>query len=119
MNPILIVGLGGAADSMLRFVIQRWLNANFPLGTLVVNLAGCLLIGIISAIAVKNHWIPAYRTLLMTGFCGGFTTFSAFTLESVSLLETGRYLPFTIYIFSSVVLGLLATFAGYKLMSNF
>jgi len=119
MISFLFVGLGGAAGSMLRYGMQRWLNAAFPIGTLVVNLLGCLLIGMIWAWAVKNNWSSHYRLLLMTGFCGGFTTFSAFTMESILLLENGRFLYFTIYFFCSIVLGLLATFAGYKLMNNF
>ena len=119
MISFLLVGLGGAAGSMFRYGMQRWLNAAFPIGTLVVNLLGCLLIGMIWALTIKNNLSSNYRLLLMTGFCGGFTTFSAFTTESILLLENGRFLYFTIYFFCSTVLGLLATFAGYKLMNNF
>jgi len=119
MNLILLIGIGGAAGSIARFLLQRWLNDSFPIGTLTVNIAGCFIIGILWAIAIKNNWSTNYRLFLMTGFCGGFTTFSAFTLESILLLQNSRYLFFIIYIFSSLVLGLLATFAGYKMMNNF
>ena len=118
MNTILWVGVGGAIGSMLRYLIQRQLNADFPLGTLSVNVLGCLLIGIIGAMVVKNQINEVWRLTLMAGFCGGFTTFSSFTLESLQLLQQNRYLFFTVYTISNVVIGLLATFAGYKIFSN-
>ncbi|MBC7828979.1 MAG: CrcB family protein, partial [Chitinophagaceae bacterium] len=73
----------------------------------------CFLIGIFFGIATKNEFLPpAFRLLLMTGFCGGFTTFSAFTLEGMQLLNEQRFLIFTLYIAFSVVFGLIATFTG-------
>ena len=118
MNPVILVGIGGAAGSVLRYLLQRQFNADFPLGTLSVNLAGCLLIGILWALVVKNELNDTWRIALMAGFCGGFTTFSSFTLESLQLLQTSRYLFFAVYTISNVLIGLLATFAGYKIFSN-
>lgn len=111
-----LVGLGGAAGSMLRFAGQKLLPAqSFPYGTFAVNITGCLLIGIFWALFQKGLLHTEGRLLLMTGLCGGFTTFSAFTLESIQLLQSGRIIPFILYLTTSLTLGLLATFCGYKL----
>lgn len=118
MNAIIWVGIGGAVGSILRYLLQRQFNADFPLGTLSVNILGCLLIGILWALVVKNELSNTWRLALMAGFCGGFTTFSSYTLESLQLLQNNRYLFFAVYTISNVVIGLLATFAGYKIFSN-
>ena len=115
MQSLILVGIGGAAGSMLRFLCQRWGNLSFPYGTLGVNLAGCFLIGIFWGMALRNSLDGNLRLLLMTGFCGGFTTFSAFTQESLQLLQQQRVLHFFVYLGLSITAGLLATFAGYKL----
>jgi CrcB protein len=113
---ILLVGLGGAAGSILRYLLQRSLNATFPYGTLLVNIAGCLLIGLLWGIFTR-HIDEQKRLLLVTGFCGGFTTFSTFTYEGVQMLMENRWMIFVLYTFLSVVAGLLATYVGYKLTS--
>lgn len=113
---VAVVALGGAAGSVLRYGIQKAFNASFPSGTLLVNIAGCFLIGILWAVSVKGL-DEQKRLLLMTGFCGGFTTFSAFTLEGVQMMATGRWAPFFLYTISSVGCGLLATYLGYKIFS--
>lgn len=120
-KEILLVGLGGGAGSIARFLCHRGVNAfyphAFPFGTMVVNVAGCLLIGIIFGLFEKGTFIkPEWRLLLATGFCGGFTTFSAFAAENVQLLKDGRMLYFLIYTVASVVLGIVATFAGMNLL---
>jgi fluoride exporter len=118
MKQILLVGLGGAAGSMLRYIIQRYTNVpGLPYGTLLVNLAGCFLIGLFWGLLSKNSITQANAVLLMSGFCGGFTTFSAFTYEGVQMMQDNRWLLLTSYIAASVVGGLFATFAGYKLTS--
>ena len=118
MQSFLLIGLGGAVGSILRYLIQRQWNADFPLGTLSVNIIGCLLIGIIWALVSRHQINTLWQLTLITGFCGGFTTFSSFTLYSLFLLQNNRYLFFFVYTISNVVLGLLSTFAGYKIFSN-
>lgn len=119
MMPLLWVGLGGAAGSILRYLCQRQLNENaFPYGTLLVNLAGCLLIGILAGLIHKNMMSESSRLLLISGFCGGFTTFSSFTLEGNQLLSQEKIISFALYTGISVVGGLLLTFLGYKIFSS-
>jgi CrcB protein len=117
MKAWLFVALGGAAGSLLRYGVQRLLPSHsFPTNTFAVNLAGCLLIGVLWAMVQKGSLGTGGRLLLMTGFCGGFTTFSAFSLEGMQLLQTGRWAQYFFYVLLSVALGLLATFIGYKLL---
>jgi len=119
IKNILLVALGGGLGSVARYLCQRWFAFNypqhFPWGTFSVNIAGCLLIGIFWGLAFKSfsdneHW----KLFLMTGLCGGFTTFSAFTLEGIALLKEQRMALFFSYVIGSVTLGLLATWAGMK-----
>jgi CrcB protein len=121
IKNILLVGLGGSIGSILRYVCQRWFSLNyphhFPWGTFVVNISGCLLIGIFWGLSFKSFTTNEnWKLFLMTGLCGGFTTFSAFTLESIGLLKDQRPGYFFSYVIGSVVLGLLATYAGMKLI---
>lgn len=114
---ILIVGLGGSAGSILRYLCQKWMNGsyqhNFPLATFLVNISGCFLIGILYALGEKGNFLsPQTRLLLVTGFCGGFTTFSTFAFENMNLLRIGDNLYFLLYAVGSVVLGIAAVFVG-------
>ena len=120
IKSYLIVGLGGAAGSMLRYAVQRLLSiqnaAAFPTATLLVNILGCFLIGLLAGIVSRSlAWNEEMKLLLMTGFCGGFTTFSAFTLEGIGLLKENKTSLFIIYLTASVVGGLLATFIGIRI----
>ena len=127
IKSYLIVGLGGAAGSILRYGVQRLFSkgipsdsiqhaAAFPTGTLLVNVSGCFLIGILWSIVSRSlAWNEEMKLLLMTGFCGGFTTFSAFTLESIGLLKESKISLFVIYLTASVVGGLLATIIGIRI----
>ncbi|TCZ67345.1 fluoride efflux transporter FluC [Flaviaesturariibacter aridisoli] len=115
MKAFLWVGLGGAMGSMLRFALQYFFNVGaFPWGTLGVNLAGCLLMGLFWGLADRGSMPDSGRQLLMSGFCGGFTTLSAFSQESNALLQQQRNLSFFLYAAGTFLGGLLATFAGYK-----
>jgi len=116
-SNLLLVALGGAAGSTLRYLGQRALNTSFPYGTLLVNIAGCLLIGLLLGFFSRHDNEPR-RLLLATGFCGGFTTFSSFTFEGVQMLTDHRWLSFILYTSLSVAAGLLATYAGYKITST-
>ena len=120
LKNFLIVGFGGAIGSMLRYAVQRIFyspsHAAFPTGTLLVNLSGCFLIGILVSLLSRSlTWNEEMKLLLMTGFCGGFTTFSAFTLEGIGLLKENKTLLFIIYMVASVAGGLLATFIGMRI----
>ena len=119
-KEILLVGFGGAIGSIARHFCQKLLKHaavnEFPIGTFAVNLTGCFLIGLFFGFAGKHEGFNQnFRLLMMTGFCGGFTTFSAFTLEGMQLLTQQRFLIFTLYFAASVMLGLIVTFAGYRL----
>jgi fluoride exporter len=111
------VGIGGGLGSVLRYGISFFVGKHvplvFPLGTLLVNISGCFLIGMFYAMAAKDSAFTAdWRLFLITGICGGYTTFSTFSYDGLILLKQGATLSFMLYIFGSVVLGLLATFAG-------
>jgi len=121
IKNFLIVGLGGAAGSMLRYGVQKIFQVQtavaFPTGTLLVNIGGCFLIGILWSLVSRSlTWNDEMKLLLMTGFCGGFTTFSAFTLEGIGLLKENRTVLFVIYLTASVLGGLLATFIGIRIV---
>jgi len=120
-KSILLVGLGGGAGSIARFLCQKyiyeWYPHPFPFGTFLVNISGCFLIGIFYALAEKGNLLtPEWRILLTTGFCGGFTTFSTFAYENLNLLRNGDITYFILYIIASVILGMLATWLGIVLL---
>lgn len=120
MKNILIVGVGGFAGSILRYLISVYslsvYSRKFPFATFIVNVIGCLLIGLTYGFAERFEWMsPEMRLLIATGFCGGFTTFSAFAFENVRLLQNNEYGLFAGYVILSVVLCILATIAGIML----
>ena len=121
IKNILLVGLGGGLGSMARYACQKWVADNyaphFPWGTFAVNITGCLAIGIFWGLAFKSFAVnESWKLFLMTGLCGGFTTFSAFTLEGIGLIREQRLALFFSYVGASVVLGLLATYIGMKII---
>jgi CrcB protein len=119
MQCWLYIAVGGACGSVLRHAaqigVQRAVGHPFPVGTLLVNVVGCLLIGVVAALAGPLAWREEHRLAVMTGVLGGFTTFSAFGLETISLVDHGR-LPLAIAnVVLSVAIGLLAVYLGLRL----
>lgn len=116
-QSIFLVGLGGAFGSILRYLVGIWLKRSaqdgFPWPTLFVNLVGSVLIGIlISYFASKPQHNGYWPLLLITGLCGGFTTFSSFTLENTQLIQEGKVAMALIYITASILFGLVAVALG-------
>ncbi len=109
------MALGGALGSVARFATQvvcrTWFGIGFPWGTLVVNLLGSLLIGFCAA-AAERGW-PSLRPWILTGFLGGFTTFSSFSFENVQLLRNGQSFEFFLNIAISMVGGIALAYVGY------
>lgn len=120
IKNILLVAFGGSIGSVLRYLIslqfQSKVDTNFPINTFIVNLIGCFIIGLVAGYSTKNNWLDNGLYLLFaTGFCGGFTTFSALGLESLKLLQNGQYTTVIMYLVSSLGLGVLLTFIGWSL----
>ena len=113
---LLWIALGGAVGSVLRYLlggaVQRAAGLGFPAGTLTVNVIGGLIIGALTQHYMNTQTSPVMRVALITGFCGGFTTFSAFSIETVGLLEGGEYAKATAYIVLSVTVSIAAALAG-------
>lgn len=121
-DEILAVILGGAIGSLLRFLLSRFINEllpkNFPWGIWAVNITGCLVMGIVAALFMHKYVHSTFlRTFVMVGILGGFTTFSSFSLDSLTLFNQGQVITAYLYILSSVILCLLAVFAGYTAVS--
>lgn len=120
IKSLLLVGLGGGLGSIGRYLmsllIQKNFSLTFPLGTFLVNILGSLLIGLLIGYAGKNlPYSPDIKLLFITGFCGGFTTFSTFSAENFHLIQNGQYGTTTLYIFASITLGILAMASGWMI----
>jgi len=114
---LLWIAVGGAVGTVFRYLLGAPVTAlaggRFPLGTLVINVLGSFAIGLFSRTFLHSQTNPALRAALMVGLCGGFTTFSTFSLETVGLIDGGLYTRAATYVLLSVVLSLLATIAGF------
>jgi CrcB protein len=116
MATLFQVAAGGALGATLRFLVNatalRLFGAAFPLGTLTVNVAGSVLMGLCAALLLERSLAPQLAPFLMTGVLGGFTTFSAFSLDAIALAEQGEAVRAVIYVCLSVAVSLLGLFAG-------
>lgn len=113
---IIAVAIGGMVGAPARYLVDSLVSDRFPSempwGTATVNTAGALLFGLLTGLALGHHLGPVPKTLLGTGFCGAFTTFSTFTFETMQLLEDGRISRAALNVVGGAVIGLLAAAAG-------
>lgn len=116
MRSLIYIFIGGGVGSVFRYLIQLAINQSvitkLPLGTFVVNIIGCFLIGAFYSLSGRLNLSNEIRLLLTVGFCGGFTTFSTFSTENLNLLRENLYGTFFLYTFLSVAVGIVSVFAG-------
>ncbi len=119
-KSFLLVGLGGALGAMFRYLLSGlWKTSAFPFSTLLINIIGSLIIGVVLALNEKNQLISDnLKLFLVTGICGGFTTFSTFSAENMLMIKAGHYTMAGIYIFASVSACIIVIFAAFKLINN-
>lgn len=119
MKLILAIGTGSFIGGILRYLLSQFIQTKFlsifPFGTLTVNIVGCFFIGLVFGFSDRGNLTPEWRLFLATGLLGGFTTFSAFSNETVGMLRDGQLWYATAYISSSVIVGLVATFIGFSI----
>ena len=116
VKNFILIGVGGALGSMLRYGLSFLIRYKaFPLATLLINVMGSFVIGLAIAYCAKNIVFEYnWKLFVVVGLCGGFTTFSSFSLENLHLLQNGRYFLSALYIVSSVLSGIAAAWFGFK-----
>jgi CrcB protein len=115
---VLLIGCFGFAGTVARYglqgLVQRWSNSTFPYGTLSVNVIGSFIVAFVATLALERAVVnPTWRAAIMVGFCGGFTTYSAFAYETFELLRTGDAIRGLANVAAQLVLGLAAVWIGY------
>lgn len=119
IKKIILVAFGGALGSVFRFLISTAIKNNrLPIATFAVNMFGSFLIGCIMAIYYTKNNFEDWRLFLVTGICGGFTTFSAFSWECLQLLQQQRYVVAILYISLSFMVGIIATYIGFSCIKS-
>lgn len=121
IRNLILIGAGGCIGSICRYLSQQFVQNHYPssipLGTMLVNIGGCFIIGIVYALSAKGTMIsPEARIFLATGFCGGFTTFSSFAYENVAMVLEGEFYYTALYLLLSVIIGFGAVHAGILLI---
>ncbi|HXX13669.1 MAG TPA: fluoride efflux transporter CrcB [Candidatus Eremiobacteraceae bacterium] len=121
---ILLIALFGAIGTLARYalqgIVQIRMASTFPYGTLVINLTGCFLLGLIGQLTLNRVLVPPeWRMAIAVGFFGGYTTFSSFGWETAKMFEAGEWLRGSTYVLASVVFGLLLSVAGIRLANRF
>ncbi|MDO9375117.1 MAG: fluoride efflux transporter CrcB [Bacteroidota bacterium] len=120
LRNLLLIGLGGALGSILRYGTSLLVGSRpFPWATFIINITGSFLIGLVMAYSLKNEWFNQHwKLFLATGFCGGFTTFSTFSLENIQLLQEGKWSLFAVYSAGSLLLGIMSIWLAFKFVNS-
>ena len=117
---MLIAGVGGFFGTCGRYLTgvlgKKIFGDKYPAGTFAVNVLGCFIIGIFAGLYARHSMDYAMNALLISGFCGGFTTFSSFSHDSLSMIRAGQWAKFALYIVPTVVLGLFMVWLGMKIV---
>jgi fluoride exporter len=118
MKAIILVALGGAIGSLMRYfvalLLKNFYSGEFPWHTFTVNIIGCFFIGLVFSWSLQNISFENIRLFLMVGILGGFTTYSSFGLETFDLIKQGKIIIALAYIFTTNAVGLIAVFSGYS-----
>jgi CrcB protein len=116
LKNLLLVGFGGGVGAVMRYAISLLIKSSgFPMATFFINVVGSFILGMVMASTLNEADPAPFKLLLATGLCGGFTTFSAFAYENVSLFQAGKYEVAFLYILLSVVLCIGAAWIGFKI----